>query len=94
MGVDELLRAQGPRKYDHDYLLDSIYNHIAETFSPTDKPDGKTEYFTSQEVWDMIGTIYPEPPISPNDVAQWLQRNGYRFVQVGNNKICWLLKKH
>lgn len=77
----------------NDELMDSLYSHIANNWQPAKKGDTNVSYFTTLEFYEMLGTLYPELPIAPGDLATWMYQHGYRYVQAGENKLCWILKQ-
>jgi len=75
---------------DVDWLMEKLYAHMRKHYRPTTSPNGNSQYYTTIELYQKLGDIYPEMPIAPNELAHWLQQEGYQFTET-NDKIYWIM---
>lgn len=69
-----------------------IFEFISNTYSPGKEGSANPEYYTTLELYEKIGSIYPEMPLTPNELAYHLQEYGFKFQDTGE-KIYWILNR-
>ncbi len=74
-------------------LFGKIKFFLLDNYGPVNAMDEEVLSFTTDELFLKLQGIFPTPVYTAHDVALWLDDCGFVFIDKGNLKLEWLLKK-
>jgi hypothetical protein len=75
-------------------LLNKLKQHLYQYYEPAQTIQDADFHYSTQEIWQQMLRIYPNEIILTAElIAVWLHSGGFTFLDFGNMKFEWLLKR-
>lgn len=74
-------------------LLDQVKQFLGQYYHPAFSLDDADMHLSTQEIYHQIQKLYPSFEYSQETIAQWMQELGFIFLDFGEMKLEWLIKK-
>jgi hypothetical protein len=76
-------------------LLQKVKQHLYLSYTPVSTEYDADFHLTTTEVWQRLLMVFPNETILTKDiVAAWMHEGGFTFLDFGNMRLEWLLKKN
>jgi hypothetical protein len=80
-------------KPEENPLLDEVKKTFLQEFFPIPAYTMDSIFMSSEEIFQMIQSIYPCYGFTIEEVAKWLHSEGFKFSKVGDTRFLWYMLK-